>query len=308
MKRVLTLLLAMVAIDARSAYNPFASGADADVVIAVHDEEGAVVSNADVRVSFLVAPTREEVRTGITDGDGRFVAKSSRCIGTYIVEVRKKGFYDSFSRRSARSLSEDDVQRMRKWSENAKCEDVVLRAIHSPVHLVRHGDAGLRYPATNEVLRFDLERFDWCPPFGDGRHDDVHLVFEATYSAETWTEFVNNLHVTFPNGVDGFYRRQIEFPDSRFRYVYHADRRAVYEKELNLLFGRTASAVTSDVRLAKGEYLVYRVRTQTNELGQATTAHYGRIGEGFGHLLRLKMSSWFNPTVNDTNLEDARAR
>lgn len=308
MKTALTMLLAMVVTGTCFAYNPFASGANADIVIVVHDERGAVVSNADVCVSFLVAPTREEVRTGITDGDGRFAAKSSRCIGRYTVEVRKKGYYAAFSRCAARSLPEDDVKRTRKWSANVKCEEVVLRAIRSPVQLVRQGDVGLRYPATNEVLRFDLERFDWCPPFGGGRHDDIHLVFEESHRAETWTEFANNLRVTFPNGVDGFYRQRIEFPYSQFRYAYHADRGAVYEKELNLRFGRTASAVTNDVRLAKDEYLVYRVRTRTNEFGQVTAAHYGRIGEGFGHLLRLRMSSWFNPTVNDTNLEDARVR
>lgn len=53
--------------------------------------------------------------------------------------------------------------------------------------------------------------------------------------------------------------------------------------------------------------LVYRVRTETNELGQVTHAHYGRIGDGVSQQIGLSMRSWFNKKDNDSNLEDARA-
>ena len=61
------------------------------------------------------------------------------------------------------------------------------------------------------------------------------------------------------------------------------------------------------VHLPDDEYLVFRTRTATNQLGQVTSANYGRIGEKPNLAIGLSMKSWFNPKPNDTNLEDAQA-
>ncbi len=306
MKSAFFILTALLSIGAYAAYNPFTDGAAIDVVISVKDEDGLSVSNAEVRVCFLVDPMREEVCAGIADSEGRYVAKSRACIGTYNVAVRKNGFYETVAHCMAQELPHEVVAKTRKWADSVKHENIVVRAVRKPVKMLHRGNAGMPYPATNEVLRFDMERFDWCPPFGKGRHGDVHVVFEERRGERAPTEFSNNLRMMFPNCADGFYRERLKFPCSRFKYAYHADETAEYEKELHLRFGRTASAITNDVRLAKDEYLVYRVRTRTNELGQVTFAHYGMIREGFNHLIRLKMSSHFNPAPNDTNLEPKR--
>jgi len=59
---------------------------------------------------------------------------------------------------------------------------------------------------------------------------------------------------------------------------------------------------------AENEYFIYRIRTATNELGQVTSANYGRIGEKLNLAIGLSMKAWFNTKSNDTNLEDARQR
>ena len=94
---------------------------------------------------------------------------------------------------------------------------------------------------------------------------------------------------------------------SGFRYDYAASTNEVYKNKLDFRFARVMNSVTNRVCLAKDEYLVYRVRTQTNELGKVTHAHYGRIGEGISQQIGLSIRSWFNKKDNDTNLENARA-
>lgn len=306
MKKVFLLCGLTIAEVCVAAYNPFADGALAEVEVIVRNEDGSPVTNANVSIAFLVAPTKEDVQKGVTDARGAFRASCPTCIGRSVVEVSKDGYYDSFSRRSVRVLSEAAVCKTRKWSEGAKREEVFLRRVRNPVAMTYHGDVGLCYPATNEVLKFDLERLDWCPPFGAGKRDDVHLLFEASRDPNDWLSFANNLHLRFPHCADGFYRAKVGHADSVFKYAYQADVQAKYERALDLFFGRTAQAVTNDVRLARDECLIYRVRTQTNEWGRVTSANYGMISEGLGHLLRLKMSALFNPRANDPNLEDER--
>ena len=60
------------------------------------------------------------------------------------------------------------------------------------------------------------------------------------------------------------------------------------------------------VHLPDDEYLVFRTRTATTQLGQVTSADYGRIGEKPNLAIGLSMKAWFNPKTNDANLEDAR--
>ena len=75
-----------------------------------------------------------------------------------------------------------------------------------------------------------------------------------------------------------------------------------------LPYAFTEDGITEAKRFPKDEYLVYRVRTRTNEVGQVVHAHYGRIGESFGHYIGLSTKCWFNLNDNDTNLEDAKNR
>ena len=151
----------------------------------------------------------------------------------------------------------------------------------------------------------DIVEGDWCPPYGKGRHDDIHMVFDGWRNPKDWYDFHAHLSVEFPNCADGFYRRTADTTSS-YRYDYVASTNAAFEKAFDLRYARVMNAVTNRMEFAKDDYLVYRVRTQTNELGQVTHAHYGRIGEGVSQQIGLSMRSWFNVKDNDTNLEDAR--
>ena len=294
MKTLVCLFSAIGIVHFAAAYSPIIDGATADVRIKVVDDMGEAVPDATISVTFYTAPEKVDVKRGVTDAQGCFSAKG-RCIGEAHTWIRK-----------FRIMSDKEAEQRRKWSNGTVDTVVVLKKKRNPVGLAFKFWEYRKFPATNEVLKLDLEMLDWCPPYGKGRHDDLHMVFDGWRNPKDWYDFHEHLSICFPNCVDGFYRRTAD-TTSGFRYDYAASTNEVYKNELDFRFARVMNGVTNRVCLAKDEYLVYRVRTETNELGQVTHAHYGRIGDGVSQQIGLSMRSWFNKKDNDTNLEDARA-
>lgn len=188
-----------------------------------------------------------------------------------------------------------------------KLVNLMVKRIRNPVRLVHHTMEYKPYPATNEVLKLDLETLDWCPPYGRGKHDDLHLVFDGWRDPKEWFNFRGRLSISMPNCVDGFYRLKLD-AESDFPYAYEANTNANFEKSFEFRHVCTPKGIGESRRFADDEYLIYRVRTQTNELGQVTHAHYGRIGEKLRQFIGLSMKNWYNAKENDPNLEDARLR
>lgn len=288
-----------------AAYSPIIDGALADVRIRVVDDMGEAVPDATISVTLYTAPEKVDVKRGKTDAEGCFSAKG-QCIGEAHTWIRKDGYYETKAEPKFRTLSDKEAEQQRKWSNGTVDTVVVLKKKRNPVDLAFKFWEYRKFPATNEVLKLDLEMLDWCPPYGKGRHDDLHMVFDGWRNPKDWYDFHEHLSISFPNCVDGFYRRTADMT-SGFRYDYAASTNEVYKNKLDFRFARVMNGVTNRVCLAKDEYLVYRVRTQTNELGQVTHAHYGRIGEGISQQIGLSIRSWFNKKDNDTNLENARA-
>lgn len=287
-----------------AAYSPIIYGALADVKIKVVDDMGEAVPDATISVTFYTSPQKVVVKRGKTDAEGCFSAKGL-CIGEAHAWIRKGGYYETKRDPTFRVLPEKDAERLRKWSEGTVETMATLKKMRDPANLVFHYMEYKKFPATNEVVKLDLEMLDWCPPYGKGLHDDMHLVFDGWRNPKDWYDFHEHLSVSFPNCVDGFYRRTADVT-SGFRYGYSASTNEVYRKEFDFRFARVMNGVTNRVCLANDEYLVYRVRTQTNECGQVIHANYGRIGEGVSQQIGLSMRSRFNSKDNDTNLENPR--
>ncbi len=305
MRKTLLSLFALFAFtEICHAYSPIVDGALADVRIKVVDDMGESVSNAAVSVTFYVAPEKVDVRRGVTDDGGGFSA-NGRCIGEAYAWIRKDGYYDTKIVPEFRKLPYEGVKRTRRWSDATVEIVAALKKKRNPIALGFHYCEYRKFPATNEIVKLDLETLEWCPPYGNGRHDDVHMMFDASRNSRDWYDFHEHLSIAFPNCLDGFYLRNAD-KTSAFRYDYCADTNSVFMKREWLRFARTKCCVTNRVEFPKDSYLVYRVRTQTNSLGQITRAHYGRIGENMSQLIGLRMRSWFNPNANNANLEDAR--
>jgi hypothetical protein len=285
-------------------YSPIIDGALSELSILVVDDEGTPVDGVTLCVSFATGPVDGIERKGKTDGEGRFSAKC-RTTGSIWIEAKKDGYYRTRLHVDAQNVPYDVATKTRKWSDGPVETRVVLKKIRNPVPLSFHAVQYLPFPETNEVLGFDLEMFDWCPPYGNGSHDDLHMVCDAWKNPDEWGEFHRHLDVSFPHDGDGFYIRSVSSDDaaSRFPYDYQADDARIGEKEIRFRFERTPETILADTGLATNEYLVYRVRTQTDGDGRIVHAHYGRIGEGMRQLIGLTMRNWFNPVPNDTNLE-----
>ncbi len=305
MTRLLTLGFALLALYGFSEnYNPYVDGARAAIRIVVCDERGKPVPNAHLIIGFQQSPERGKTVMGTTDAKGTFCCEEKT---TSIVNVwaEKDGYYKTHVRKSVAVRAKKEVIGSRRWSQEPVAIPFVLKAMRNPLKLTCHSVDFKPFPDTNVVVKLDLETLAWCPPYGNGQHDDLHLVFDGWRNPNDWDDFHEHLKIEMPNGADGFYVAKTE-PTSAFKYAYAADTNATYRKSFAFRHVHKAEGITESKRLAADEYLIYRVRTQTNELGQVTRAHYGRIGEKFSQYIGLSIKSWFNPNENDTNLEDAR--
>ncbi len=158
MKRFVFFILSLAACGCLlAAYNPFVDGARADVRVKVVDELGEPVPNALVSVVFLTDVQKVNVSKGLTDSDG-YYKSTGDCIGEIRLWVRKDGYYDTKCRpRDFRTQSQEEVVRTRRWSADSVEMRSVLKKKRNPVKTSVHVFEFKPYPATNEVLRLDLE-------------------------------------------------------------------------------------------------------------------------------------------------------
>ena len=284
-------------------YSPIIDGALSELEIEVVDDEGSAVADARVDVLYYVTPEKVEVDSGRTDDSGHF-RSSGRTIGEIQVAVQKDGYYASKINPEFKSLSSAEVQHGRKWANDVVDVKIVLKQMHFPIALSFHRVNYDGIPATNEVVCLDLETFEWCPPYGAGKHRDLQLFYEVWNHPTNRFSYLRKLTLSMPNCVDGLCRKTID-SYSQFQYAYRAKEDDVYAKKLEYAVERRDGVFFQLHKPADDEYFIFRVRTETNEVGKIIHGHYGRIGEKSDHMFGLRMKAWFNQDDCDMNLEDA---
>ena len=191
MKKLMWIGLALLPlmVGARG-YVPIFDGASVKLLLTVVDDCGIPVDNAEMDVVFQVADERTRVEKGLTDKEGNFRAEGLT-IRNVNVWVKKPGFYGSHVTVNARKCSYEEAVKSRMWAKDEIHETIILRRQYSPVHLIAHCFSYEQYPAVREVLKLDLEMLAWCPPYGNGRHDDVHMVFDGWHNPDDPLNFTN---------------------------------------------------------------------------------------------------------------------
>ena len=308
MRRILIYVFLLLTVPVMADYNPYCDNAIADVQLRIVDDEGSPVEGVSVTAAFYIGATKTTGFTEVTKQNGIINAKYP-CNGEFKVWARKTGYYDTVLKTTAfKTLTDKEVISLRKWSKDTVSIPVIIKKKKHPIQLKINCLEYKKFPVTNEVFFLDLETCQWCPPFGNGKHKDMKLFYEAIEHPEQgWAvSYWNKLTLSMPNVADGFYRAKIE-PFSKFPYAYDANTNAVFLKSLVLEIERKNDRMVKTDLLPGDEYLIFRTRTETNHLGQVTNANYGRIGEKLNLAIGLSMKSWFNPKSNDTNLEDACA-
>ena len=283
--------------------NAYRTGAMSRVVYRVVDDQGTVVSNATAHIWYKSygRPQDNADWEVNTDQDGQFVAEH-RTNERLRVFVRKDGYYGARDEISYFDTERNSVSDG-KWLPYGITKTLVLKRILNPTTMV--SSAGLdyyKYPPLGSWTGFDLQKREWMPPWGAGDHPDMLIRFERQ---DTPNGYHRTMEVSFTNNpFAGVYQLKVD-GSSEMNSVYHADTNATYLSSLLFTVDRDVNGFHRR-DLEEGQYLVFRTRTRTNEMGRLVSAHYGKVygnwrfGERGGMAIQ-KIE--FNPTPNDTNLE-----
>ena len=89
--------------------------------------------------------------------------------------------------------------------------------------------------------------------------------------------------------------------------VYHADTNATYQTKFLYSLSVDSNGGRKASELSEDSYLVFRTRTEVDKEGNLLSAHYGKIYGRWGFYGGMRAEAFFfNPTPNDSNLEDAK--
>ena len=313
MRRVIQLFLSVVASVSFSAQKDQAmkdairNGAIAKICYRVVDDEGEPVSNAVAHVWFSSYSRHQDDANWkvLTDANGMFTVEH-RTNESLDCGFDKDGYYHSSDQilfRERKDVSPKVVDG--KWQPYGETRTVVLKKIRNPQPLVDSGGKKcVRYPEDGVWNGFDLEKFDWCKPMGCGVVSDMMIRFTRK---EMLDGFIKTMDVSFTNNqYSGAYEMATD-GFSEMSTVYHADRNATFNNSLSYRFVRDKKG-SHCYDLSRDKYLVFRVRPVLDENGNLVSAHYGRISGSWLFYERIGMKIGpvlFNPTPNDTNLEDA---
>ena len=154
-------------------YNPYVDGARAAIRIVVCDERGKPVPNAHLIIGFQQSPERGKTVMGTTDARGAFCCEETTA-SIVNVWAEKDGYYKTHVRKSVAVRAKTEVIGSRRWSQEPVAITFVLKAMRNPLKLTCHSVDFNPFPDTNAVVKLDLETLAWCPPYGNGQHDDLH--------------------------------------------------------------------------------------------------------------------------------------
>lgn len=286
------------------------NGAVAKYVYRVVDDEGIPVSNATCHIWFRSygRPQDEAGWVAETDTNGIFVAEH-RLNEKFSVGIDKVGYYHThdeinyfeMSAEKRLSIVKDD-----KWQPYGELRTVILKRIRKPVRLLSSGNLQYyKYPPLGRWVGFDLCKRDWAPPpYGNGEFSDAEIRFEKNITEDG---YVKTMEVTFTNNpFAGAYEVAVDsFSD--LKSVYRANTNALFSGVFKYTFKRGKGGPERN-ELEEGRYLVFRSRTKVDRDGVLLSAHYGIIFGDWRFFEKGGMAIEglrFNPTPNDTNLEDA---
>lgn len=302
---VISLAVISSVVNARISYDLSVNGANAKVVFKVVDQDGVAVSGAEFRGAFSANRLDDSVLIdGISNTNGEFIAQG-KCNEFLRVGVTKEGYYHTEEKVNFWQSKLNPLVVDGKWQPYGETRTVILKKIKNPIRLcdpdarVRH-----KYPESGKWVGFDLELCDWVQPLGNGKCADMMVRYTRSplldgYSKSLDVAFTNNLYAgVYLLGKDSY---------SELDSVYEANTNGEYISTLRYEFERTANGNHMISELGKNEYLVFRTRTKIDCEGRLISAHYGRIMGCWDYVEtgNMILSSYFNPTPNDTNLEDA---
>ena len=324
-----------------SVLNPFYALAHfASYMLHVEDfETGRALRNIPCETIFTTHTgrwndmSRGRLEQGVTntDGDLRFMGESDVSHVTFSIHTEGVGYYPVIRKRLEFSGVSGGVNR--HWEPYDSIVTVRLQRVEHPIPLcvkrveLRDYERGLGgFDGTNSVLRFDLMKGDWLPPYGKGEVADMRINSElkitdrehkfryATKRVEDvlFYDLANN--IMFGN-------------DDDFVQPFTADRtagikvRTAEDENFANVINRVRGMRKKIARNGNWncEYFsdsvpdrcyTFRIRTRRNDKGELVEAYYGKIygdfefeGDDKKGLIGVKFLYYLNPKSLDRNLE-----
>ena len=308
--------------------------------VKVVDDEGAPVSNAVVKIGFSTSKVifggghggKSKVgrAEGHTDLSGWATVKFDCQSSDFGWHAEAPGYYRGKTMREHFEFDEIFVPPVFVkiiLREHEKQGEALLYRKKNPRPMYAYTrELEVKSPLANGRYGFDLQCFDWLPPYGKGkvadfyyvrnRPDETNMTVKAKFNQSSYT--------VFKNGEPGFPKLgevvgRIEFDEDcgayigrktgceSFPSVYAADLSQEYQKSFPIAItgngGHTFWLQESDV-IGPGEYMVIRSRVKRDEAGNILSQNYSKIIGSFGLSYSVSADEFvFNPDENDTNLE-----
>ena len=289
-----------------------AYGAEAKISLKVCDDTGAPVSNASVCAGFDMLPKPHSVY-GKTDTNGVCVVKGKTNGNKVVFLVGKDGYYGSRKEISYVPMwKEHDVQDG-KWQPYGAMENIELRKIRNPAHLaVAYMREFNNTKEINSWIGFDLQKRDFVQPYGTGEIADFEVFFDwdggcfADYKGMAkkirFTGKFSGYCQCEANAVSEFKGPYSALPDAAYQQDAYFYERVIVDPNA---YGRRYERKVFD----KNMCWVVRSRCKVDAEGNLVSAHYSVInniafGCDKGGVACICVTGAFNPTPNDTNLED----
>jgi len=289
------------------------SAEDAKFTVRVHDEAGAVVTNAVVHVGVTVPMKpgwgwgggKEEKWDGRTDTNGVCVVQVN-CYGDAGLSVSKAGYYGS----SGYKVMFTNLA-FGKWEPWNPSIEVLLRSKGTPIPMYVRQVHSTKIPVVGETVGFDLMQGDWIAPNRRGEVSDFLIKLSAKpeqiittrYGSQKLFDFTFNLR--FSNDGDGIVLLPVV--KRRGGSTLQMDRQAPVSGYETSLVKRIYQSINqppySDVQ--EGQNYFFRVRTKKDDKGKIISALYGKIQGDFSDFDygKLTFTYYLNPTPNDRNVE-----
>lgn len=289
-----------------------AYGAEARICLKICDDIGAPVSNASVCAVFDMLPKPHSVY-GKTDTNGVCVIKGRTNGNKVVFLVGKDGYYGSRKEISYVPMGAEHDVRDGKWQPYGTVESIELRKIRNPARsAVSHMREFNYTKAINAWIGFDLEKRDFVQPYGTGEIVDLEVFFD--WDGRTFADYSGMaMKIRFAEKYSGYYQSAVNAV-SEFKGPYSALPDATYQRDSDFherviidpnAYGRRYDRKFFD----ENNCWVVRSRCKVDAEGKLVSAHYSVInnmefGYDKGGVACICVTGAFNPTPNDTNLED----
>lgn len=287
-------------------------GAEAKIRLKVCDDTGAPVSNASVCAGFDMLPRPHSVY-GKTDTNGVCVVKGKTNGNKVVFLVGKDGYYGSRKEISYVPMWKEHDVKDGKWQPYGAVESIELRKIRNPAHLaVAHMREFNNTKEINSWIGFDLEKRDFVQPYGKGEIADFEVFFD--WDKGCFADYKGMAkRIRFTGKFSGYYQYAANAV-SEFKGPYSALPDATYQQDADFYehviidpnaYGRRYDRKVFD----KNKCWVVRSRCKLDADGNLKSAHYSVINDiafgcDKGGVACICVTGAFNPTPNDTNLED----